>query len=161
MRNLILIAVAAIAGLTIGQEPGPPPRVVKSDAEFRQSVRGALTTPGTAVEADDGVWVKAWPSHDWAVQVPAYFSGGSMYRVVFAIDGGDPIVLGAETMDGVRVIISAVARANAGRRVIVAISEPAGAYRWLNADGSPCKDQDSGPQFRAAETRVMVGSVGL
>lgn len=161
MRKLIVAACLLLVAAVVSQEPGPAPRVVKSDAEFRAAVNYCLAYPGHPFVIDDGLTVKAWPSYDKAVQVPDYFSGGAMYRAVFVVDGGAPLVLGAETMDGIRVIIAAVAKANAGRRVIVAISEPAGAYRWLNADGSPCKDQDSGPQFRAAECRVNVGSITL
>jgi hypothetical protein len=165
MMRYLIGAVLLIVVVVVAQEPGPEigpePRVLSKDAEVRLAVNNGLKTPGVPVEVDDGAWAKVYPSHDKAVQVPSYFAGGSMYRVAFIIDDRAPLVAGAETMDGVRVIIVAVAKANASKKVLVCISEPAGAFRWLNADGTPCKDQDSGPQYRACECRIVVGSITL
>lgn len=131
-----------------------------TDSDFRAAVTAALEYPGRVFAIDGGLAVKAWPSYESAIVIPDYFAGGSMYRVAVVIDDASSVMLGAETLDGVRILIRAVALANVGRRVLVAIYDPV-RCEWLNADGTACKEQDSGPQYRDVEVRVMVGSVAV
>jgi hypothetical protein len=131
-----------------------------TDEEFRKSVLACLKHPGKAFVIDDGLTVKAWPSHDAAVRVPDYFTGGSMLRVVIVIDDGKEIVLGAENIDGVRSILRAFGLTQEGRRVLCSVYDPTRG-NWLNADGTLCREQDAGPQFRHVETRVQVADVAI
>lgn len=130
-----------------------------TDPEFRAAVLACLAYPGRAFVIDDGLTIKAWPSHDKAVQIPDYFLGGSMIRVALHLDGSDtPIVLGAQDTTALKIICEMIGYRYArerGRLPNVAIYDPI-LSKWLNADGTATAKQD-GPQHRNVESDIRVG----
>ena len=138
-----------------------------TDAEFKFAVMDlANSLPGLVAEVG-GVWIRAYPSHDKAVQIPEFFQGGNMVRValhftsMLGIEHEPEYVfgVGSDNKAGIGKLCELIGlRYGRDRHPVVAIYDPVQSL-WLNADGTPCKNQDDGPQYRAIEVDVRVGSV--
>ena len=82
------------------------------------------------------------------------------YRVTVDIAHREiPVVLGADTLDAVRHLVRMIGMTYPSlSRVLVAI-ECEGQH--INADGTACREQGKGLQWRAVECRVAVGPVNV
>lgn len=103
------------------------------------------------VEPSPGVLVLMQPTSE--VEPVAAWEG-QRYRVKVNTDW----IFGADTIEAVQKLIRMIALTSTGGTLLVAIQD-AGTH--INADGTPCKEQGKGLQYRAVEVRVMVGSVAV
>lgn len=111
----------------------------RSDVIYVADADGVLSLmqPDTMVEPLPA----AWPSHRYRVTVE---------------QPGKRDTYGVDMLDTVRSLIRALGMTTAGLTVAI---ECEGQH--INADGTPCREQGKGLQFRAVESRVMIGSINL
>ena len=108
------------------------------------------------VVSDDGLLVLMRPDVD-VEPLPA--ASEYAYRVTVGTWGtfGSSAVFGAISIDDVRSLIRSIGIATVGD-LLVAIEHDG---KHINADGTLCREQGNGLQWRAVEARVQIGSVSL
>lgn len=139
-----------------------------TDAEFRAKVMECLKYPGKAFEID-GVSLRVYPTYEVAIIIPEYFDGGNMIHVALHsgksvapnhVFGVSPNFETGDTRASLQVLCEMIGyrfARDTGYSPSVAIFDTVRG-NWLNADGTLCKVQDAGPQRRAIELDVRIGS---